>query len=165
VNIKLAQEIMDSKPAHSAHLYVDEDHVVRDRHIEAMFRDLFHGNRIDKLFINNFTVYFDALTKAPKRRKKIPLQVFIDFEVASLWVSHNLGIIHTAPADRNITCSDPDLDHCNYVTVIRTKYAPDLQDGAYAPTKLNSILLSAVLVFRAIAQSHIDYAFAEAINH
>lgn len=145
---QLKQRILDNKPSELAHLYVDEDDMLRDRHIEAMFNTLFYGEDIDSEFQSNFTVYAHALlgegfTPSP--------DVFSDAGAAHAWVSANFGLCFVSDNVTGLTANDPDLIHCTHMARLRTRYAVNA-DAAFAPSDIHATLLCVVIVYRNLAE-------------
>ena len=144
---QLKQRIMDNKPTELAHLYIDGDDQLRDRHIEAMFNTLFYGEEIDTEFRTNFSLYAKLLFGAEYLP---PEEAFVEPSVAIGWISTSFGLCHVSGNVTGDTSGDPDLAHCTHRARLRSRFDPD-SDDAYGPSALHAALLSVVIVFRNLA--------------
>ena len=146
---------MDNKPSEAEHIYIDEDNIPRDKHIENLFRDLYSGVPLDELFRNNFEVYVQELLKDKSYR--VPRGVFIDADTALNWAVANIGTIRVQELRK------PLPDNLRWSAKITTDYVRSVPT-VHAPHKLHAILLTVVFVCRAIATSRLNDFFKEAIN-
>lgn len=155
MNYEIAKRIMDDKPSEAEHIYIDEDNVPRDKHIENLFRDLYAGVPLDELFRNNFEVYVQELLS--DRSHRVPRGIFIDAETALRWVEKFVGTVKVTELRK------PLADNLRWSCQIRSEYAKRVK-LAHAPHRLHAILLSVVFVCRSIATDRLNEFFKEAIN-
>lgn len=137
-----------------AHLYVDANDTVRDRHIEDMFTHLYTGKPLDDIFKINFGQYHQHMTDRPA--ENIPPSIFDNVSVARMWVCQNYGLLHVTAFDPEQFEPDPDLADMRYSAKLATRYAASSDAYCYSPNEIGAILLTVVNVYRSIASDYID---------
>lgn len=164
MNYEIAHKIIEDKPDEAAHIYIDETHQPRDKHIENLFRDLYDGNPLDSIFRTNFAVYYTVLTGNPE--SDVARGIFIDADTALAWVERYIGDVSVKeiPAAKLQDWSDDDTcAELRWVAKIKTPYANRVLP-AYAPHRLHAILLAAVFTYRAVAGVRLRQIFAPAMR-
>ncbi len=153
----LVDKIMNSTSTEYDHLFIDGDGNVRDRLIEGMFEDCFHGRELTERFKTNFKMYCEMLIGPVP----VPDEIYSDRHVAVGWLTTTFGICHLRRADRYDIESDDDLAHCNYEVRLRSRFAKDNEEVAFAPTEIHAVLLSVIIVLRAVAQRWFEIRYKE----
>jgi hypothetical protein len=164
VNKEIAQRIIDSKPTEAAHLYIDENNIPRDQHIENLFRDLFEGLPLTDVFRCNFEVFYQELIA--DRSATVPAHIFVDAATAQRWIGKHIGTVSVRPlnpAEIAINSDDPELARLRYSATIRTAPKRSIRP-AQAPSELHATLLAAVFVFRHEADKRLRKFFAPALK-
>lgn len=155
----LAKQLEDrfaDKPGHLDHIYIDSESLIRDRHVEHMFEDCFHGRDLDDIFQNNFKLYFEALAARYLPDPQLPPpEVFEDAALARAWVTINFGLIYVGEFkwdDPNR--DDEDLAHCTWEAKLRTRVADNVVESCYAPSALHAVLMTVVQVMRHVCHNY-----------
>jgi hypothetical protein len=136
-----------------AHLFIDKEDNVRDRHIEDMWNRLYGGKPLDAIFRTNFSVYHKYLTM---HGDDVPPAVFDNVSEAQAWVAARYGLLHIRPFDPALFEYDEALAPMRYMARLRTRFAPGINEHCYSSTELGAILLTVVNVFRSMASEHLD---------
>lgn len=163
MNTELAQKIIDSKASEAAHIFIDENGLPRDKHIEILFGDTYNGVPLDSIFRNNFSVYAAELIKP--HPVEIPARAFINFDCAKKWIDENIGEVtvrHMTNAELRREHEDEDGRHLRYVSRIKSPHAR--VKAAYAPSLLHAAFQSAVKVFRAEADKRLRAFLRQAMH-
>lgn len=133
------------------HLFVDDDGVILDSHIENMFEDLFYGRPLDAIFQNNFGQYYGMLTGFDDMP---PPEIFDNVTKSQQWIGMRFGDLSV----RQQCSQDPELGHCTHRAVFVEPARFEIP-SVYAPSELNAGLLAVVTVFRQLAQKFNDGRF------
>lgn len=134
------------------HLFVDDDGVLRDSHIESMFSTVFYGSPLSDTFKYNFRLYFTEMFCADDKEFQLPEEVFTDHEWSKNFISGLFGLTHISPI--RVDLDDPDFDHCAFTGVLRTRYSDTGEVYVNAMTKEYVCLLLIIEIMRWAAAKH-----------